>query len=136
MSFTYHRTIYFKDTDAAGVVYFSNALSMCHEAYEALLETLTVDLRSFFSGKTLAVPIVHAEISFMQPMSCGEQVYVMVSGKMLRESEFVLNYEICRNDLETDRPIAQAMTRHVAIDPVTRKRSAVPPELAQWLLQA
>ena len=132
MSFTYHRTIYFKDTDAAGVVYFSNALSICHEAYEALLETLTLDLKSYFSGKMLAVPIIHAEIDFKQPMSCGEQVHVTVSGKMLKESEFVLHYEICRNDLDADRLIAKAMTRHVAIDPVTRSRSVVPPELAQW----
>lgn len=135
MSFTYHRTIYFKDTDAAGVVYFSNALSICHEAYEALLETLTIDLKSYFSGQSIAVPIVHAEIDFMRPMTCGEQVYVTVSGKLQQESEFILNYEICRNDLENDRPIAKAMTRHVAIDPFTRKRSAILPELAQWLAQ-
>jgi len=82
--------------------------------------------------KTLAVPIIHAEIDFKQPMSCGEQVHVTVSGKMLKESEFVLHYEICRNDLDADRLIAKAMTRHVAIDPVTRSRSVVPPELAQW----
>jgi 1,4-dihydroxy-2-naphthoyl-CoA hydrolase len=145
MSFTYHRTIYFKDTDAAGVVYFSNALSICHEAYEALLETLTIDLKSYFSGQSIAVPIVHAEIDFMRPMTCGEQVYVTVSGKIVSgkivsgkiqpESEFILNYEICRNDLENDRPIAKAMTRHVAIDPITRKRSTILPELAQWLAQ-
>jgi 1,4-dihydroxy-2-naphthoyl-CoA hydrolase len=135
MPFTYHRTIHFKDTDAAGVVYFSNALSICHEAYESLLETLTIDLKSFFSGQGLAIPIVHASIDFMRPMSCGEQVYVTVSGKMQRESEFILNYEICRNDLDQDRPIAKAITRHVAINPVTRKRSIVPPELAQWLIQ-
>lgn len=133
MSFTYYRTIHFKDTDAAGVVYFSNVLSICHEAYESLLETLTIDLRQYFSGKTLAVPIVHAEIDFMRPMYCGDQIYISLSGSIQLESTFTLKYEIYKNDLETDKPIVIASTRHVAVDSVTRKRSEILPELLQWL---
>lgn len=133
MSFTYHRTIHFKDTDAAGVVYFSNALNICHEAYEALLETLKIDLKRYFSGQDLAVPIVHAEIDFMRPMYCGDQIYVALSGTLQLENSFTLKYEIYQNDLESDKPIAVASTRHVAIDPLTRKRSALPSELLQWL---
>ena len=134
MSFTYHRTIHFKDTDAAGVVYFSNVLSICHEAYEALLEILTIDLKSYFSGKSLAVPIVHAEIDFMRPMYCGDQIYISLSGSIQLESTFTLKYEVYKNDLEMDKPIATASTKHVAIDPVTRKRSEIPSELLQWLM--
>jgi len=133
MSFTYHRTIHFKDTDAAGVVYFSNALNICHEAYEALLEALRIDLKRYFSGQDLAVPIVHAEIDFMRPMYCGDQIYVALSGTLQLENSFTLKYEIYQNDLESDKPIAVASTRHVAIDPLTRKRSALPSELLQWL---
>jgi 1,4-dihydroxy-2-naphthoyl-CoA hydrolase len=133
MSFTYHRTIHFKDTDAAGVVYFSNALSICHEAYEALLETLMINLKEYFSGKSLAVPIVHAEIDFMRPMYCGDKIYIVLSGIIQLESTFILKYEIYQNDLDVDKPIAIASTRHVAIDPVTRKRSKLPTELIQWL---
>ncbi len=133
MSFTYYRTIHFKDTDAAGVVYFSNALSICHEAYETLLETLTIDLKEYFSGKSLAVPIVHAEIDFMQPMYCGDKIYIVLSGMIQLENAFILKYEIYQNDLDVDKPIAVASTRHVAIDPVTRKRSKLPTALIQWL---
>ena len=133
MSFTYHRTIHFKDTDAAGVVYFSNALSICHEAYETLLKTLTIDIKEYFSGKSLAVPIVHAEINLMQPMYCGDQIYVALSGTIQLDSTFTLKYEIYKNNLDVSKPIAIASTRHVAIDPVTRKRSGLPIELMQWL---
>lgn len=133
MSFTYHRTIHFKDTDAAGVVYFSNALSICHEAYEALLETLTINLKEYFSGKSLAVPIVRAEIDFMQPMYCGDKIYIVLSGTVQFENTFTLKYEIYYSDSDVNKPIAIASTRHVAIDPVTRKRSKLPTELMQWL---
>ena len=37
MPFVYHRTIRFADTDAAGVVFFPNYLTICHEAYEESL---------------------------------------------------------------------------------------------------
>ena len=46
MSFTYHRTIRFKDTDAAGVVYFANILAICNEAYEESLEASGIDFRN------------------------------------------------------------------------------------------
>ncbi|MBD2021122.1 1,4-dihydroxy-2-naphthoyl-CoA hydrolase, partial [Leptolyngbya sp. FACHB-36] len=46
MPFVYSRTVRFSDTDAAGVVYFASALSICHEAYEASLAAVGVDLRS------------------------------------------------------------------------------------------
>jgi len=133
MSFTYHRTIHFKDTDAAGVVYFSNVLSICHEAYEALLETLTIDLKEYFSGKSLAVPIVHAEIDFMRPMYCGDRIYIVLLPTIQLENAFTLKYEIYHTDSDIKKPIAIALTRHVAIDPVTRKRSNLPIELMQWL---
>lgn len=133
MSFIYHRTIHFKDTDAAGVVYFSNALSICHEAYEALLETLTIDLKCYFSGQSLAVPIVYAEIDFKQPMYCGDRIHIILSGMVQFENGFTLNYEIYHSDSDGKKPIAIASTKHVAIDPVTRKRSKLPIELVQWL---
>jgi len=34
MAFVYGRTIRFQETDAAGVIYFSNVLVLCHEAYD------------------------------------------------------------------------------------------------------
>ena len=69
----------------------------------------------------------------MRPMYCGDQIYISLSGSIQLESTFTLKYEVYKNDLETDKPIATASTRHVAIDPVTRRRSEIPPELLQWL---
>jgi 1,4-dihydroxy-2-naphthoyl-CoA hydrolase len=56
MFFTYNRTVRFQDTDAAGVVYFANVLSMCHEAYEASLAASGINLKSFFNNPTVLFP--------------------------------------------------------------------------------
>lgn len=47
LGYIYKRIIRFQDTDAAGVVYFANILAMGHEAYEASLNQVEINLKSF-----------------------------------------------------------------------------------------
>ncbi len=77
--FEYLRQVHLSDTDAAGVVYFTRGLEICHEAYEAFLTAAGVDLRSFFSGQTVAVPIVKAEIGFRRPLYVGDALVVQLA---------------------------------------------------------
>jgi 1,4-dihydroxy-2-naphthoyl-CoA hydrolase len=131
MSFTYDRTVRFGDTDAAGVVYFANVLSICHEAYEAALIASGIDARSFFKGEELAVPIVHGEVDFHQPMRCGDRLVVQVLPVMTAASEFEVRYVVCLEG--RDRPVSRGLTRHVCIDVKTRKRILIPAMLKQWV---
>jgi 1,4-dihydroxy-2-naphthoyl-CoA hydrolase len=131
MSFTYDRTVRFGDTDAAGVVYFANVLSICHEAYEAALIDAGIDARSFFKGDELAVPIVHGEVDFHQPMRCGDRLVVRVLPVMTAASEFEVRYEVLLAG--RDRPVSRGLTRHVCIDVKTRKRILIPAMVRQWI---
>ena len=94
MPFLYQRTIHFKDTDAAGVVYFANVLSMCHEAYEASLQSIGIDLNAFFRDRQRAIPIVHASVDFFQPMFCGDTYSIELTPTLLKPSEFSIAYQI------------------------------------------
>jgi 1,4-dihydroxy-2-naphthoyl-CoA hydrolase len=131
MTFTYERTVRFGDTDAAGVVYFATVLSICHEAYEAALIAVGVDVRSFFKGEELAVPIVHGEVDFHQPLRCGDRLVVRVLPVMTAASEFEVRYEVLLEGF--DRPASRGLTRHVCIDVKTRKRILIPAMLKQWI---
>ena len=131
MSFTYHRTIRFSDTDAAGVVYFANVLSICHEAYEASLAASGIDLQSFFNNGTVAIPIIHASVDFLRPMFCGDSIMILLTPQPLSEHKFEIAYQMIA--ALSEQPLAQAMTRHVCIAPSTRKKIKLPDELAQWL---
>jgi 1,4-dihydroxy-2-naphthoyl-CoA hydrolase len=132
MPFTYDRTIYFRDTDAAGVVYFANVLSMCHEAYEASLAASGIDLRAFFQAQSIALPIVHAAIDFSKPMFCGEQYTIQVSPTQLTESKFQITYQIALRD-KPEYQSSQATTLHLCIDAVSRSRRSFPPDVLLWL---
>ena len=132
MSFTYQRTVRFSDTDAAGVVYFANVLSMCHEAYEASLTEMGINLKAFFSGVEVALPIAHADVDFFRPMFCGDRLEIHLTPKRLQESEFELAYEVFLAG-QGERSVSRAMTRHVCIDVATRSRRSLPENINQWL---
>lgn len=134
MPFTYLRTVHFRDTDAAGVVYFANVLSMCHEAYEASLAATGINLGDFFSGKLGAVPIVHASVDFMQPMRCGDRLQIQLEATLQSEHRFQIDYSITPEG-SAESLLGRAKTIHVCIDPVHRTRTPLPDSLGDWILQ-
>ncbi|MCC5636835.1 acyl-CoA thioesterase [Nostoc sp. CHAB 5844] len=129
MSFIYNRTVRFSDTDAAGVVYFANVLSICHEAYEASLEALGINLKAFFTNPSIAFPIVHANVDFLRPMYCGDELRVRLIPQKLSVDKFEITYEI----VITDVLVAKAITRHVCIDVNSRSKQELSGEIMQWL---
>ena len=128
--FIYRRVIRFHETDAAGVVYFANILSLCHEAYEAALSHAGIDVRTFFGGTALAVPVVHASVDFRRPLYCGEQVAIALTPHTLDNTNFEIHYRLSNPEEKT---VATALTRHVCIDSTSRQRQPLSSELAQWL---
>ena len=135
MPFVYQRTVRFQDTDAAGVVYFANTLSMCHEAYEASLISAGVDVRQFFSSNgAIAFPIVHAEADYRHPAFCGDRHEILLTPVSTSQHGFEIRYEIYEEG-DRDRLISQVLTRHVCIDPVKRERQPLPQHVLDWLKQ-
>ena len=135
--FVYNRTIRFTDTDAAGVVYFANGLSLCHEAYEASIATSGIDLQSFFRGVPIAVPITKASIDFYKPMFCGDRIAISLEPNLLNPTEFQIAYHIYFDREEQDKKaIANALTTHVCIDSITRKRCNLSEQLLKWINKA
>ncbi|MBL1175621.1 acyl-CoA thioesterase [Pantanalinema sp. GBBB05] len=134
MAFVYQRIVRFQDTDAAGVVYFTNILAMCHEAYEASLAASGINLKQFFSPAGVVIPLIHAQADFFQPMFCGDRLNVHLTPLEPHNHEFEVLYTIWNAD-QPGRLLNQARTRHVCIDPTTRTRTALPTEMIDWLHQ-
>jgi 1,4-dihydroxy-2-naphthoyl-CoA hydrolase len=126
MSFKYEYTIQFRDTDAAGVVYFANIISICHIAYEASLMASGIDLKTFVNNSEFAVPITHVSTDFFQPLYCGDRVIVELTPRSIEMSQFEIKYQLGS---------ATATTKHVVIDPHTRNRQELPKILTDWLVQ-
>jgi 1,4-dihydroxy-2-naphthoyl-CoA hydrolase len=133
MRFTYYRTVRLSDTDAAGVVYFAQLLSICHQAYEASLEAAGIDLRTFFSDRSTAIPIVRGSIDFWQPIFCGDVLAIELISQSLSDNEFEIDYSIFKKSAP-DKCLAKAKTRHVCIEPTLRRRKSLPETMIKWLM--
>lgn len=126
MSFSYEYIIQFRDTDAAGVVYFANIISICHVAYEASLMESGIDLKIFVNNAEFAVPIIHTSADFFKPLYCGDRVMIELTPRLIDSYKFEIKYQL---------DSANVMTQHVVINPNTRKRQEIPAILSNWLLQ-
>ena len=124
MSFNYKYTIQFRDTDAAGVVYFANILSICHVAYEASLIESGIDLKLFVNNPEFAMPITHTSADFFKPLYCGDRITIELTPRLIDSCRFEITYQ-----LES----AIVIIKHVVIDPDTRKRKELPEIMINWL---
>jgi 1,4-dihydroxy-2-naphthoyl-CoA hydrolase len=131
MLFSYDYTVQFRDTDAAGVVYFASILSICHVAYEASLVATGIELKSFVSNPEFAIPIAHVAADFLRPMYCGDRIQIELTPTRIDEYKFEIAYRILINE----GVAATVTTRHVAIDPQLRKRRDLPKSIVNWLSQ-
>lgn len=132
MPFIYDRPVHFRDTDAAGVVYFAHVLAMCHEAYEASLATSGIDLHKFFSRRATAVPITHAHADFLCPMGMGDRLQIHLTPHRLGPAEFEITYHIV-TATAPERILSRAVTRHVCIHVAERSRQDLPKSLVAWM---
>lgn len=130
MPFQYPRMIRFSDTDAAGVVYFAQILSICHETYEASLQASGLVLKTFFSLGTIAVPITHTSADFHRPLRCGDVATVNLTPTQTTSERFEIAYEVLTAN---EQMAATATTHHVCIDTATRQRRPLTAELIHWL---
>ena len=133
MPFRYQRTVHFADTDAAGVVFFANYFSICHEAYEEALGAGGVELRTFFAENAVIVPIMKSDAEYLRPLFCGDKIRVSVTPAPISENSFEIRFEIVKLGL-VEKVAARVHTVHVCTSPKKKARAPLPPALAQWVL--
>ncbi|MCT0207408.1 thioesterase family protein [Synechococcus sp. CS-1332] len=127
------RTVRFGDTDAAGVMHFHQLLRWCHVAYEESLERFGVASGAIFPGPgrtpAVALPIVHVSADFLSPLSCGDPLAIELRPLQRDGGSFEIRYRFLHGSKEA----ATGITRHVAIEAISRQRTTLPGSVSQWL---
>ncbi len=127
------RTVRFGDTDAAGVMHFHQLLRWCHVAYEESLERFGLAAEDLFPAPdrplSVALPIVHVQADYLQPLVCGDPLAIELRPEQLDGSSFEVRYRFAHGG----RDAATALTRHVAIEAASRRRTALPAPITRWL---
>jgi len=130
------RSVRFGDTDAAGVMHFHQLLRWCHEAYEESLERFGLPAASVFprpewagEAPEVALPIVYCQAEFRRPLLTGDQLQISLRPEALGPEGFEVSYSFERKG----QPVAQGLTRHLAITTAERQRCPLPEGLRRWL---
>jgi 1,4-dihydroxy-2-naphthoyl-CoA hydrolase len=140
-----HRTVRFGDTDAAGVMHFHQLLHWCHAAYEESLESFGIAPACVFpvpsaerpaglEPPAAALPIVHCSADFRRPLVCGDPLEIELEPVRLDPGSFEVRYCFRRVRAgEEALEAARGLTRHLAIEPASRQRCALPEAIGRWL---
>ena len=133
------RTVRFGDTDAAGVVHFHELFRWCHETWEESLEKYGIILQEIFPTTQInsrqldvALPIVHCEANYFQPLYVGDTIIIELNPEKLNESSFVLRFKLVKNG----ENIGSVNIKHVSINPITREICALSEQINMWLYQS
>lgn len=124
--YVYQTKIKLHETDAAGLLFFSNQFKIIHDAYESLLETIGYDFAQLIKDRDIFLPIVHAESDYRAPLFVGDAVSIQVSVDKIGKTSFSLAYKLIN---AKQKLVGTGRTVHVAVNQSTRKKIVLPKDL-------
>jgi YbgC/YbaW family acyl-CoA thioester hydrolase len=118
-------SIRFQDVDAAGIIFYPNALALCHDIYVEFLAVSGAPLHEALQGPWIA-PVRHAEADYLRPLRFGDRITISIAAAHLepieQPTEVTLGYRVTKGE---ELSIV-AQTVHTFVDPGTFKRVLVP----------
>jgi YbgC/YbaW family acyl-CoA thioester hydrolase len=115
-----------KDTDATGVIYFSELLKLALETFEDFLRPTCFSLKSLLSSKYL-LPVVHAESDYISPLCVDDAVGITMYLDKVGTSSLTLGFDFYN---KTSGLLAgTAKITHVVTLKDERRSTPIPPEL-------
>jgi YbgC/YbaW family acyl-CoA thioester hydrolase len=130
--FTIESTVKLYDTDAAGIIFFSQYYKLAHDVYEAFMEAAGWGLNYVISESDILLPIVHSEADYHQSMRLGDNYSIAIKVEKVGQTSFVLLYEF-RN--AEGGATATVKTVHVAVGKKNGRKIKLPESLREGLLK-
>ena len=102
-------TIYFEDTDTAGVVYYANYLKFMERARSDMIRAVGIDQAAMLRGDGSAYFVTHVDIRYRRPARLGEDLQVVSSVQRVRASSVNIHQRVMRGpELLADASVTAA----------------------------
>ena len=102
-------TVYFEDTDTAGVVYYANYLKFMERARSDMLRAVGIDQREIMAGGGGAYYVAEASIKYHLPARLGDDLVVISTVDHVRAASVVIQQRVIRSgQLLTDARVTAA----------------------------
>jgi len=121
--FHYERTVFLSETDATGVLYFSEQFKMAQECMEAYFSSRGFKLQQMIEKSAFCMPIVHATADFSAPVRVGDLLEINLSLGEMGTSSFTL-HSAFKDSLRG--PVGKVTLVHVVVSKETGKAEPIP----------
>jgi acyl-CoA thioester hydrolase len=91
-------TVYFEDTDTAGVVYYANYLKFMERARSDMIRAVGIDQSEMLRGDGSAYFVTHVDIRYRRPARLAEDLRVISSVQQVRASSVDIQQRVMRGD--------------------------------------
>lgn len=91
-------TVYFEDTDTAGVVYYANYLKFMERARSDMIRAVGIDQRQVLEAGKGAYYVAEASIRYLRPARLGDELGVISTIELVRAASVVIQQRVIRGD--------------------------------------
>ena len=102
-------TVYFEDTDTAGIVYYANYLKFMERARSDMIRAVGVDQAGELGRSGSAYAVVEVAIKYRRPARLGDDLVVVSQVQQVRASSVDIHQRVMRGtELLTDARVTAA----------------------------
>ena len=89
-------TVYFEDTDTAGVVYYANYLKFMERARSDMIRAVGIDQAAMLQGDGSAYFVIEVDIRYRRPGRLGDDLQVVSTVQQVRASSVDIQQRVMR----------------------------------------
>ena len=102
-------TVYFEDTDTAGIVYYANYLKFMERARSDMLRAAGIDQRAAQEDGTGVYAVAEANVRYLKPAKLGDDLLIVSTVQAVKAASVVIHQRVMRGaDDLTDGRITAA----------------------------
>ena len=105
-------TVYFEDTDTAGIVYYANYLKFMERARSDMLRAAGIDQRAAKEAGEGVYAVAHVDIRYAAPAKLGDDLLVLSTVEQVRAASVIIHQRVMRGA----QPLADARVTAAFLD--------------------
>ena len=111
-------TVYFEDTDTAGIVYYANYLKYMERARSDMLRAAGIDQRAAMEAGVGVYAVAGVNIRYLRPARLGDDLVVVSTVEQVRAASVLIHQQVMRGA----EPLADARVTAAFLGPDDRPR--------------
>ena len=102
-------TVYFEDTDTAGIVYYANYLKYMERARSDMLRAVGVDQRAALDAAEGVYAVAEVAIRYLRSAKLNDDLLIVSTLEMIRAASVIIHQRVMRgSDILTDAKVTAA----------------------------